>query len=262
VAHEQPYEALEAYWLYRLGIMEPPFPAFGRTIPAGRFEMGEQPGHAVTFVQPFFIGKTEVTFAQYNAFCDATGRARPSDAGWGGDDRPVIYVDWNDARAYAQWLDAMTGWGCRLPSEAEWEYAARAGTKTNYALPEPSGSDDIAGKGLANCRGCGSQWDGEQTAPVASFPANAWGMHDMHGNVWEWTEDCWHDSYDGAPNDGRAWGEENGGDCSYRVLRGGSWGNSQDGARSANRFGGFPSGRIDYFGFRVVCLSPSSNTEP
>jgi hypothetical protein len=115
----------------------------------------------------------------------------------------------------------MTGSGCRLPSEAEWEYAARAGTTTEYALPAPDGSDDIADKGLANCLGCGSEWDGDKTAPVSSFDSNAWGLYDMHGNVWEWVEDCWHRSYEGAPKDGQAWLEEDGGDCGSRVLRGG-----------------------------------------
>ena len=98
----------------------------------------------------------------------------------------MINVDWSDARAYAHWLGAMTGATCRLPNEAEWEYACRAGTTTAYALPAPDGSDDIAGKGLANCDGCGSEWDDNQTAPVGSFEANAWGLHDMHGNVGEW----------------------------------------------------------------------------
>jgi formylglycine-generating enzyme required for sulfatase activity len=115
----------------------------------------------------------------------------------------------------------MTGSGCRLPSEAEWEYAARAGTTTEYALPAPDGSDDIAGKGLANCYGCGSEWDGDKTAPVSNFDSNAWGLYDMYGNVWEWVEDCWHRSYEGARNDGQAWLEEDGGDCGSRVLRGG-----------------------------------------
>ena len=175
-----------------------------------------EPLHPVTIAQPFYLGATEVTFAQYDAYCEATGRAKPSDAGWPErDKRPVINVDWNDARAYARWLDAMTGSGCRLPSEAEWEYAARAGTTTEYALPAPDGSDDIEGKGLANCSDCGSKWDGKQTAPVGSFEPNAWGLHDMHGNVWEWVEDCWHEDYDGAPDDGRPWLSENGGDCRH-----------------------------------------------
>ena len=130
----------------------------------------------------------------------------------------------------------MTGRHCRLPSEAEWEYACRAGTTTEYRPAcRPEGSDDIAGKGLANCDGCGSEWDGKQTAPVAQFPANAWGLHDMHGNVWEWVEDCWHSNYENAPPDGRAWRDEDGGDCSSRGLRGGSWSYGPDVARCADR---------------------------
>ncbi len=227
----------------------------------------KQPVHPVTFARPFFIGKTEVTFSQYDAFRDATGRKKPSDAGWGEDqwgraNRPVIDVDWNDARAYATWLDAMTNWGCRLPSEAEWEYAARAGTTTEYGLPAPDGSDDIAGGGLANCAGCGGEWDERnRTAPVGSFPPNAWGLHDMHGNVFEWVEDCWHESYKDAPEDGGAWFEENGGDCGLRVLRGGSWVSFLVFARSADRSRGDPYYRGYDFGFRVVCSAPSLGTD-
>jgi formylglycine-generating enzyme required for sulfatase activity len=212
----------------------------------------------VNIAEPFFLGATEVTFAQYNAFCEATDRDQPQnqDEGWGTGDRPVINVDWDDALAYAMWLDAMTGGGCRLPSEAEWEYAARADTTTEYALPAPDGSDYIADKGLANCYDCGSEWGGKQTAPVGSFEPNAWALYDMHGNVWEWVQDCWHQSYDDAPNDGQAWLEEDGGDCGRRVLRGGSWVNDQDSARSAYRVRSDPSGRSNDVGFRVLCSSP------
>ncbi len=169
---------------------------------------------------------------------------------------PGDSVTWDEAQAYARWLGAMTGSSCRLPSEAEWEYAARADTTTEYALPAPNGSNDIAGKGLANCGGCGSQWDNEQSAPVRSFKPNAWGLYDMHGNVWEWVQDCWHETYKGAPNDGRAWEEEDEGACSVRVLRGGSWNNNQDNARSANRNRNNPNNRNNNIGFRVVCASP------
>jgi formylglycine-generating enzyme required for sulfatase activity len=269
-AHDQPYEALEAYWLYKLGIREPVLPT-RVAIPRGTFLMGSSPHEAghdesegpqreVT-VKPFAIGATEVTFEEYGAFCDATGRALPGDAGWGKATRPVINVDWNDAHAYAQWLDAMTGWGCRLPSEAEWEYAARAGTKTAYALPAPDGSDDIAGKDLANCRDCGSEWDESKTAPVRSFEPNALGLYDMHGNVWEWVEDCWHETYDGAPEDSRAWLEADEGDSCLRVLRGGSWYHNRVFARAAFRYRYSPDYRNYFLGFRVVCLSPSLDTD-
>jgi len=218
----------------------------------------ELPVHPVTIAEPFYLGATEVTFTQYDAFCEATGRDQTwnQDEGWGRDDRPVINVDWDDALAYAMWLDAMTGGGCRLPSEAEWEYAARASTTTEYALPAPDGSDDIASKGLANCSDCGSEWDGNQTAPVGSFEPNAWGLHDMEGNVSEWVEDCWHRSYQNAPDDGRAWLEESGGECGIRVLRGGSWDDLQGYARSANRNGYDPNDRVNVVGFRVLCSSP------
>lgn len=142
-----------------------------------------------------------------------------------------------------------------MPSEAEWEYAARAGTGREYGLPAPDGSDDIKGKALANCVGCGSKWD-MQTAPVGSFKANAWDLYDMHGNVTEWVEDCWHENYQHAPQDGSAWHEETGGDCSLRVVRGGGWNDDVDGVRSAVRLGVFPEFATDGLGFRVVCSSP------
>ena len=197
--NELPLEAVWTRWTYKLGMVELPFP---KPIPIHNktFKMGDERNseeqHRVTFAQPFFLGETEVTFAQYDAFARATGHALPNDSGFGRDDRPVINVGWSDARAYARWLGAMTGRTCRLPSEAEWEYACRAGTTKAYAVPKDTGgSDDIKAKGLANCADCGSEWDGRETAPVGRFPANAWGLHDMHGNVWEWVEDCWHDRH-------------------------------------------------------------------
>ena len=131
-------------------------------------------------------------------------------------------------------MNEKTGGGYRLPSDAEWEYAARAGMETSY----PWGND--VGSNHANCLECGGPWNGRKTAPTGSFPANGFGLHDMAGNVWEWTQDCWNDSYNGAPADGRAWAS---GDCSQRVVRGGSWGNLPVYVRSASR-GKWP----DYFG--------------
>jgi formylglycine-generating enzyme required for sulfatase activity len=189
----------------------------------------------------------------------------------GRDDRPVIEVDIEDARAYTSWLNAMTGGWCRLPSEAEWEYAARAGTTAEYALPAPNGSDDIKSKGLANCTDCGSEWENtfsdpvarfdpnDFSAPVASFDPNAWGLYDMHGNVAEWVEDCWHASYAGAPKDGRPWLLEHGGNCANRVTRGGPWDKDHSFARSARRSRGYELNRLLGVGFRVLCSSIRSD---
>jgi len=150
---------------------------------------------------------------------------------------------------------------CQLPSEAEWEYAARAGTTTEYALPSPEGSNDIGGKGLANCNDCG--FGGEipnKTEPVGSFPENAWKLCDMHGNVWEWLEDVFHKDYQEAPKNGSAW--TSGGDPDRRVLRGGSWDVDQYNARSARRGSSEPNSpgaRSGKFGFRVRCSSPGTD---
>ena len=223
-------------------------------IPAGSFWMGcvsgidcsnaYKPVHEVK-IDSFALSKYEVTFEEYDRFTDATGRAQAADAGWGRGRRPVINVSWYDAVAYAAWLSDQTGKTYRLPSEAEWEYAARAGTMTQY-----SWGNDI-GTNRANCAGCGSQWDRTKTAPVGSFEANGWGLHDMQGNVWEWVRDCWNDNYEGAPADGSAWLS---GDCSRHVRRGGSWNNEPWFLRSANRgrYGYTPRDRFYTYGFRIV----------
>ena len=226
-------------------------------IPAGTFQMGcvsehacddleipVHPVHPVTISQPFALSRHEVTFDEYDRFAAATGRSRPDDAGWGRGTRPVINVSWDDAQAYVSWLSSETGARYRLPSEAEWEYAARAGTTTAYWWGNEIGSNH------ANCDGCGSQWDDEMTAPVGSFGANAWGLHDMHGNVSEWVEDCWHETYAGAPADGSAWTA--GGDCGVRVSRGGSRINSPRNIRAASRGGGSARGGFSFYGFRVA----------
>ena len=247
-------------WAYALGLARPPVPNLVE-IPTGFFQMGSdkddsKPVHRVTFAQPFSLAATETTFREWDA-CVADGGCdyRPADQGWGRATRPVINVSWQDAHVYTGWLSRRMGKVCRLPSEAEWEYAARAGTTTEYALPAPGGSDDIKGKNLANCTDCGSEWDGKQTAPVGSFPANAWGLRDMHGNVFKWVEDCWHQDYKGAPDDGRGWRDEGGGNCSTRVLRGGSWDSSRGFARSAGRLRYNPNDRFYGVGFRVVCVA-------
>ena len=225
-------------------------------VPAGSFMMGspsseedrnsdEGPVHRVAFAASFAVGVHEVTFAEWDACVSAGGCGgyRPDDAGWGRGSRPVVNVSWEDAQSYAGWLSRATGEDYRLLSESEWEYAARAGTSTRYWW-----GDDI-GRGRANCDGCGSRWDDESTAPVGSFAANAFGLHDVHGNVWEWTQDCWNASYDGAPGDGRAWES---GNCSHRVLRGGSWYYDPRLLRAANRYWDDTGSRYDYIGFRVA----------
>ena len=194
-------------------------------------------------IAPFALAKTEVTFEQYDVFARATNRRLPSDQGWGRESRPVVEVNWRDARADVVWLSKKTGLSYRLPSEAEWECAAEAGTQTKYRW------GDSLVKNKANCKGCGSRWDGAKTAPVASFVANAFGLHDMHGNVWEWTQDCWNDSYAGAPSAGEAWAR---GDCHSRVLRGGSGGNKLGELRSAFRKRGPAWFRFYIDGFPVA----------
>ena len=192
-------------------------------IPGGRFRMGStdeydgaQPVHDVT-VASFALGRYEVTFEEFLRFRVASGWPYPdrNEEEWGWPGGPVKHVSWADVQAYLAWLSAETGKRYRLPSEAEWEYAARAGTTTVYSWGNEIGDN------RANCDGCGSRWDDEQTAPVGSFGANAWGLHDMHGNVSEFVEDCWHENYTGAPSDGTAW--TSGGDCGSLILRGGSF---------------------------------------
>ena len=224
-------------------------------VPAGSFMMGspsheqgrydeEGPVHEVRISAPFAAGRYEVTFAEWDACLAAGGCGhRSEDMGWGRGDRPVILVSWEDAKGYVQWLSRRARREYRLLSEVEWEYAARAGTETAY-----SWGDEI-GVNRANCNGCGSQWDFSKTAPVGSFGANAWGLHDMHGNVLEWTEDCWNGSYRGAPRDGGAWLS---GDCGLRVLRGGSWNSWPMFLRAAGRDGYGTGIRSNIVGFRVA----------
>jgi formylglycine-generating enzyme required for sulfatase activity/tetratricopeptide (TPR) repeat protein len=227
-------------------------------IPAGRFRMGdiqgggssdEKPVHEVS-VSAFAMGKYEVTFAEYDKFAEATGREKPSDSGWGRENRPVINVSWNDANAYAEWLSTQTGKQYRLPTEAEWEYAARAGTETKYWWGNTA-SHEYANYGADEC--CSGLAEGkdrwEYTAPVGSFAPNQFGLYDTVGNVWEWCADSWHDNYEGAPNDGSVW---EGGSGSSRVLRGGSWLNFPWFARTAIRDWDTSDVRDDICGFRVV----------
>ena len=217
-------------------------------LPAGRFLMGspkgegfdtERPQHEVTIGYRLAIGRYPVTFEEYDRFGAATGGKAPGDEGWGRGRRPVINVSWEDAQAYVRWLGKMTGEPYRLLSEAEWEYAARAGTTTRYWW-----GDEIVPTN-ANYRGS----EHGETITVGSYPGNPWGVFDMNGNVWERAEDCWNDSYEGAPTDGSVWTT---GDCAHHVLRGGSWVSNPAALRSAYRDGGSPEVRIGIIGFRVA----------
>ena len=223
-------------------------------IPGGKFIMGsseneldrndsEGPSHEVTIAKPFALSKFEVTFEEWDACVAAAACPRVPDS-WGRGKMPVINVSWVDAKQYVGWLSQLTGKGYRLPTEAEWEYAARAGATTRY-----SWGDDV-GMGNANCDGCGSQWDLQQAAPVGSFKPNRFGLYDMHGNIWEWVEDSWHERYDAAPTDGSAWLP--GGDPNFRVIRGGSWRNESELVRAAIRFRRNANVRFDTLGFRVA----------
>jgi formylglycine-generating enzyme required for sulfatase activity len=224
-------------------------------VPAGSFMMGspatergrddrESPQHEVRFTKPFAVARFDVTFDEWDA-CAAQGDCDPhiNDRGWGRGRQPVIYVNWDDAQQYVAWLSRVTGRPYRLLTEAEWEYAARAGTKTTYYW-----GDEI-GKGNANCAGCGSQWDSRQPAPVGSFAPNAFGLYDMAGNLEQWVQDCSHYDYKGAPADGSAWVS---GDCYDRVLRGGSWVDGPELLRSADRAGILLDSRSYIYGFRVA----------
>ena len=231
-------------------------------VPAGSYLMGspsserrrdddEGPQHRVTIGEPFAVGKYEVTFDEWDACVSAggCGEYRPDDEGWGRGRRPVINVSWEDAQRFVEWLREETGEPYRLLSEAEWEYVARAGTST------PFHTGGTISTGQANYNGRFTYGNGregeyrERTVPVGSFGANSFGLHDVHGNVSEWVEDCWNESYRGAPSDGSAWER---GDCSRRELRGGSGFDGPSYLRSAFRFRLDSGNRYKYIGFRVA----------
>ena len=229
-------------------------------VPAGSFRMELPPLRRVTISRPFAVGKYEVTRGEFASFVSATGYdtgggcwisgywRRRSDwrtPGFPQTDRdPAVCMSWHHAQAYAAWLSDKTGKGYRLLSESEWEYAARAGATTRY-----SWGDEI-GRNRANCHGCGSRWDDRQTAPVGSFAANDFGLHDMHGNVREWVADCWRSNgFTGPPSNGSVWEV---GDCNWRILRGGSWNERPRDLRSASRSWSVTGRRHDIIGFRVA----------
>jgi formylglycine-generating enzyme required for sulfatase activity len=227
-------------------------------IPAGEFTMGSPPSeqqaeaqHRVTIAAAFAVSKFEITFDEWDACVKngGCGNYRPEDEGWGRGKRPVVNLSWENAKDYVKWLSRKTGKPYRLLSEAEWEYAARAGTATPFSFGEtllPSqanfdGSPDGSGPSDVNR---------QKTMPVGSFPANRFGLHDMHGNAWEWVEDCWHDDYTAkAPTDGSAWVED---ECRGHVGRGGSWEDSQSELRSSARTGGFKDELSATDGLRIA----------
>jgi len=223
-------------------------------IPAGSFMMGSLPGepgrwdnegprHLVTIAKPFAVAKDELTFDEWET-CVADGDCdEVSDTGWGRGSRPVINVTWYDAQRYIAWLNRVTGKPYRLLTEAEFEYATRAGTQTAY----PWG--DAVGKNNANCNACGSQWDGKMTAPTGSFKPNQFGLYDMNGNIWVWLQDCEHADYNGAPTDGSTWTT---GDCSNRMIRSGSWYVNPASIRSAFRNWYPPDSRNQFTGIRIA----------
>jgi len=232
--------------------------------PAGSFIMGspgnepertrsEGPQHKVTFAKPFAAGKFTVTFAEWDA-CAAGGGCgahRPDDNGWGRGDLPVVNAGWDDAQAYVKWLSSKTGKKYRLLSEAEWEYVARAGTAT------PFWWGSAISPAQANYNGAGVLYTGggaygeyrQKTVPVRSFDANPWGIYQVHGNVWEWVEDCWNDNYDGAPADGSP---RTTGNCGSYVVRGGAWTMGPRDLRAANRIWYGAKDRNEDIGFRVA----------
>jgi len=222
-------------------------------IPAGEFQMGspdegdkdERPVHDVRFTKPFAMAQYETTFEEYDRFAEATGRELPDDAGFGRGRRPVINVSWEDAKDYAQWLSQRTGKQYRLPTEAEWEYAARSGGK-NDLWAGTSEKRQLADYAVFSANSQG------RTAPIGGKKPNGLGLYDMSGNVWEWVEDCWHVSYQDAPKDGRAWGEAGGGDCGRRVIRGGAWNDDPMNLRALDRFWYFADNQPNGIGFRLA----------
>jgi formylglycine-generating enzyme required for sulfatase activity len=203
----------------------------------------EQPLSEVN-LKPYAIGAYEITFDQYDLFCSQTRKCHnPDDQEWGRGQRPAINISWEEASAYVDWLADKTGKPYRLPSDSEWEFAHRAGNTTRYTW----GNEVESAR--ANCEGCGSIWDGDQTAPVGRFEPNAFGLYDTSGNVFEWVADCFHDRFSEAPNDGSPVEKEG---CGKRVIRGGAWSFPPHEIRSANRWRDFPTRRSDDTGFRIA----------
>ena len=244
-------------------------------IPAGRYSMGspanepgrspdEAPQHNVTLAKPFAVGRFEITRGEYAAFARATNHATGGDCRWyngaemvpdplktwenpgfaQSDRDPVVCINWDETRAYLQWLSQQTGTEYRLLSESEWEYVARSGTTTARHW----GAD--IGRGNANCDGCGTEYDAKRTSPAGTFRPNTFGVADMLGNVWERVEDCWHDTYLTAPADGAVWTV--GGNCTQRVTRGAAWLSDAPDVRASLRNWDLAPNRKNTLGFRVA----------
>jgi formylglycine-generating enzyme required for sulfatase activity/class 3 adenylate cyclase len=224
-------------------------------MPPGTFVMGspedekgrsddEGPQHEITIAHDFAVSRFVLTFDHWDACVRDGGCALPGAgaSSWGREKQPAINVSWDDAQQYVSWLSALTGQPYRLLSEAEWEYVARAGTTTAYSF----GNDP----GMLGDYGWYSGNSGSQAHPVGEKKPNAFGLYDMHGNVWEWVEDCYHEDYNEAPANGSAWKQD--ADCGSRVVRGGSWGSDPEILRSASRFGNPAVGRYFTLGFRVA----------
>ena len=239
-------------------------------IPAGEFLMGtpedepessddERPQHLVKVPQ-FLMGRCPITQVQWKVVAGYPQIEReldPDPSVFKGDNRPVENVSWEDAQEFCERLSAETGKEYRLPSEAQWEYGCRSGTTTPFHYGETITAE------IANYRGTEIYNNGpkgeyrQQTTEVGMFPANEWGLHDMHGNVWEWCEDDWHSDYEGVPSDGSAWTESDR-ESARRLLRGGSWGGNPVYCRSACRNNNSRDIRNDCIGFRVCCVPPGT----
>ena len=226
-----------------------------QVIPPGDYVMGspeardmnrpnEGPAHLVSIAYPFALGVHEVSFDQWDA-CreDGVCQHRGADERFGRGSRPAISLSLEDAEQFLTWLSDKTGHSYRLPTEAEWEYAAAAGTSSLYYW------GDEVGKFNAVCESCGTKWDNKRSAPTGTFPPNPFGLHDILGNAWEWTADCWNESYVGAPTDGSAWTE---GDCTGHAMRGGAWFSFPVNLRTTTRFRGVVDNRYLSKGLRVA----------
>lgn len=233
-------------------------------VPAGSFIMGsrvgepghdasEEPQHKVTIAKPFAVGRSPVTFAEWDACVKGKGCGgyTPDDNGWGRGDRPVINVSWNDAMAYISWLSRKSGRPYRLLSEPEREYVTRAGSATSFWWGAAITTDQANYNGAHDRAGSSQKAENRaKTVPVWSFQPNAWGLYQVHGNIWEWVADCWHGNYKGAPSDGSAWTGE--ASCSRHAVRGGAWDRIPQTLTSAYRMSFSTSYRFNAIGFRVA----------